>query len=116
MPNPVVHFEVQSKDSAKARAFYADLFGWKVSIEQPMDYGMIETNAQGGINGGIAPTRDNIARIAFYVEVEDLRATLTKAESLAGKTLMPPMQIPNRMWMAMFTDPDGNPVGLMKGM
>ena len=116
MPNPVVHFEVQSKDSAKARDFYADLFGWKVSVEQPMNYGMVETNATGGINGGIAQSMDSGSRITFYVQVDDLQATLTKAESLGGKTIMPPMEIPNMMWIAMFTDLDGNPVGLMKNL
>lgn len=29
MPNPVVHFEIGTKDSGRARSFYRALFGWQ---------------------------------------------------------------------------------------
>jgi len=35
---------------------------------------------------------------------------------LGGKALMPPKEIsPEIGWMAMFSDPDGNVIGLFKG-
>jgi predicted enzyme related to lactoylglutathione lyase len=39
---------------------------------------------------------------------------LRKAERLGGKTVMPPTEIPNMVTFAMFADPDGNVIGLVK--
>ena len=51
MPNPVVHFEIQAKDSKGMQEFYSQLFGWHIDDNNPMDYGMVDTHAEGGING-----------------------------------------------------------------
>jgi hypothetical protein len=49
----------------------------------------------------------------FYVSVDDLAGHLKKAQALAGKTLVPPAEIPigTFAWMQ---GPDGNTVGLWK--
>jgi predicted enzyme related to lactoylglutathione lyase len=44
--------------------------------------------------------------------VDDLPAYLTKAESLGGKTLVPPVEIPGQGSSAWFADPDGSIIGL----
>ena len=49
----------------------------------------------------------------MYVAVADLQASLDKAESLGGTTVMPATEIPGVVKMARFTDPDGNIVGLV---
>jgi len=49
----------------------------------------------------------------FYVDVEDVEAALKKAESLGGKTLVPPVNIPAGTF-AWMQDPEGNTVGLWK--
>jgi len=113
--NPVVHFEIGGKDVKKLHGFYGQLFEWKVDANNPMNYGMVNTGGGGGINGGIAPTREQQpAFVTVYVQVDDLAATLKKAESLGGKTVMPPMQVPNGPTIALFSDPEGNVVGLVK--
>ena len=114
MPNPVVHWEIHAKDAQKSREFYAKLFDWHVEYIEPMNYGVVDTHAEGGINGGIA-SADGPTRVTFYVQVDDLQAYLDKAESLGGKTIMPPTEIPNVVTMAMFSDPDGTITGLVKG-
>ena len=92
MPNPVVHFEIQVNDTEAAQEFYRKLFDWDISADNPMQYGMVDTQA-GGINGGV--TADPAApQVVIYVEVEDLQASLDRAESLGGKTLVPPREIP----------------------
>ena len=56
MGNPVVHWELMSKDPAKVSDFYAKTFGWKVSHRPEMNYRIVDTGAEGemrGINGGI---------------------------------------------------------------
>jgi predicted enzyme related to lactoylglutathione lyase len=113
MPNPVVHFEISGKDEKKLHDFYARLFDWHVSYDEKMSYATVETH-DGGINGGIGPAHD-AQRVTFYVQVPDLQAALTKAESLGGKMVMPPMEIPNVVALAQFTDPEGNLIGLVRG-
>jgi uncharacterized protein len=49
----------------------------------------------------------------FYVEVDDISAYLKRAESLGGKTIVPPVPIPTGTF-AWFADPDGNNVGLLQ--
>ncbi len=115
MPNPVVHFELTGKDPKTLRHFYTDLFDWKIDANNPMDYGLIDTGGK-GINGGIGGNGSDEAhnRVTVYVEVGDLQAALDKAEKLGGKTVMPVTVIPNAVTMAMFSDPAGNVVGLLK--
>src|SRR5712692_1731260 len=116
MAQPVTHFEVQGKDGKRLQQFYAQLFDWKIDANNPMEYGMIDTGGK-GINGGIGgngPSEEH-SRVTFYVEVSDLQAALDKAEKLGGKTLMPITEIPGAVTMAMFADPEGNTVGLIKG-
>jgi predicted enzyme related to lactoylglutathione lyase len=40
---------------------------------------------------------------------------LKKIESLGGKTVVPTTEIPNMVTFALFKDPEGNMVGLVKG-
>jgi predicted enzyme related to lactoylglutathione lyase len=116
MGNPVVHFEIGVNDSKAANKFYADLFGWKIDANNPMNYGIVDTDSPGeGIGGGISKPPDGSGPYTtFYVNVEDLQAKLDEAEKLGGKTVMPPMQVPEGPEIAMFADPDGNVVGLAK--
>ena len=74
MPNPVVHFEIQTSNADGCKKFFADLFDWHVDSNNPMNYGFVDTHTEGsGINGGIAQAESGEAnRVAFYVEVDDL--------------------------------------------
>ena len=111
MPNPVVHFEINGKDGKKLQNFYATLFEWHIDANNPMNYGMVDTHA-GGINGGVAQADQ--AGVSVFVEVDDLQAYLNKVERLGGKTVMPITVIPDMVTFAMFSDPEGNVVGLVK--
>jgi len=114
MGNKVVHFEVIGKDGKKLQEFFSGLFGWKIDANNPMSYGMVDPG-ETGIGGGIAADmQGGSGHVTFYVEVADLQATLTKAESLGGKTIMPPMPVPGGPEIAMFADPEGHVVGLTK--
>jgi predicted enzyme related to lactoylglutathione lyase len=114
MPNPVVHFEITAKDPKIVQDFYRDLFDWKVDANNEWNYGMVSTEA-GGIPGGIGGSMDGATRVAIYVQVPDLQAFLDKAVRLGGKTVMPPTEIPGAVTMAMFSDPEGNITGMIKG-
>ena len=118
MPNPVTHFEIIGKDGKKLQDFYSKLFGWHIDANNPMNYGMVDTHTPGkGIGGGVmAAGPGDSNRTTFYVEVADLAAALKKAESLGGKTVIPPSDVPGGPKIAMFTDPEGNLIGLSTGM
>ena len=115
MPNPVIHWEITGKDAPKLQQFYADLFGWNVNSDNPMNYGLVDTQTEEGINGGIANEGEAATRVTIYVQVNDLQAHLDKAESLGGKTILPPTVIPDTVTLAMFTDPEGNIMGMVTG-
>lgn len=116
MAHPVTHFEIHGKDGMKSQEFYAKLFGWNVDANNPMSYGMVAPPDGRGIGGGVAQAQDGQPRVTFYVEADDLAAMLKQAESLGGHTIMPPMDVPGGPTIALFADPDGNVIGLAKGM
>ncbi len=115
MGNPVVHFEIQSTDPTSLRPFYEDLFGWAVQVIPPMNYGIVDTNADGaGILGGIGPASPNLgARGTFYVSVPDINATLAQIEEAGGTTVIQRTEMP-QVTIAMFTDPQENLIGLVE--
>lgn len=113
MGNPVVHFEVVGADGPKLQSFYRDAFGWTVDTDNPMDYGIVDNGGE-GINGGVAASPDGTAYATFYVQVDDLQATLARIEELGGQTVMPVFEVPGGPTLAMFTDPAGNRIGLVR--
>ncbi len=116
MGSPVVHFEIACKDGEAGQSFYKELFGWKITSDNPWNYGLVDTESDTGIGGGITGVQPEMSHpgVMVYVEVEDLQATLDKAESMGGKTTMPIMEIPGMVILAHFTDPDGNIIGIVK--
>jgi predicted enzyme related to lactoylglutathione lyase len=117
MGNPVVHFEVTGKDGAALQRYYAELFGWKVTLHEPSGYRMVDTDSGGqGVGGGIMTSPTGDPMITFYVAVDDLQAALDRAEQLGGKTVLPPMDVPEGPSVAIFSDPEGNMMGLVSGM
>ena len=54
--------------------------------------------------------------VLVYVATDDVQASLAKAESLGGKTLVPKTEIPKIGWFGIFADPTGNKVGLFTGV
>jgi uncharacterized protein len=115
MANPVGWFEIVGPDHAVLQTFYSQAFDWEIDASNAMNYGMV-TAAEGGIAGGVGPSPDGSAHATFYVSVPDVQAALDKIGELGGKTIMPPMDVPDGPTIAFFSDPAGNSVGLMKGM
>jgi uncharacterized protein len=52
--------------------------------------------------------------VTFYVAVPELDATLRRVAELGGSTVVPPTEIPNMVTFAVFTDPQGHRIGLIK--
>lgn len=117
MGAPVVHWEINSNNAERLQEFYSKLFDWKVNANNPMHYGLVGAEGKVGIGGGIGqndPNQPAPAAVTFYAAVKDLHETLSKAVSLGGTIVMPVTEIPGMVTMAMFRDPDGNIIGVIK--
>jgi predicted enzyme related to lactoylglutathione lyase len=121
MGQPVVHFEITGKDAARLQSYYAQLFGWEIDANNPMGYGVIpregNVNADGiGIGGGISGGPEGYqGHVTFYVEVPDVEAALQKAVDLGGTRMMGPEKVMEDVEIGLFIDPEGHPIGLIKG-
>ena len=121
MGQAVVHFEVVGKDGEKLQRYYAELFGWNVNADNPMQYGMVDAKdnrsmtGDNGIGGGIGQGPDGYeGHVTFYVAVPDVEEALQKAESLGGTRVMGPESIMDMVELGQFKDPEGNVIGLVK--
>ncbi len=114
MGNPVVHFEVTGPDDEPLVKFYGELFGWATRTVPGVGYTLIDTKSGTGTNGGIGKNQNGEAWTTFYVGVDDPQGVLDKAESLGAKTVLPVTEMPGMVTLALFTDPDGLLVGLVK--
>ena len=113
MGQPVVHFEVQGNDRQALARFYGQLFDWQMNDVSDMNYTMVETGGDGGINGGIGATPEGAPGGAtFYVGSDDVAGTLSKVQELGGRTVAGPMDMPGGRKWALFADPEGHVIGL----
>jgi len=115
--HPIVHIEIPAKKAEEAGKFYADLFDWKIEADPTYNY--VQFQAEGGPGGGFVEVGQSGMPVPYkpdsllvYVSTDDIDATLAKAESLGGKTLLPKTEIPHVGWWAVFSDPTGNRIGL----
>lgn len=114
MKHPVVWFEVMGKDASKTQRFYGELFDWKIDADNPMKYGIVAHEGAEGIPGGVGErSGQNQHGVTFYVQSRDLEGSLKRAESLGGEVVLEPAMLPGGGRIALFSDPEGNIVGLV---
>ena len=112
---PVVHFEIHGTNATEITTFYSEVFEWTVNADNPMNYGLVETNEEGkGIAGGICSS-EMAPTVLVYIQVDDPQGYLDKVEAAGGQTILPVTEIPGAITMAIFEDPAGNKIGLVKG-
>ena len=118
MPNPVVYFEIAGKDVKELNDFYSSVFGWETEVEPNSGTYSVVSSPEPGIPGHLFPVTEEMGFnnwVTFYIEVDDIQAYLDKAESLGGKTCIPPQDIPGNMGsFAMLLDPSKNYIGIYK--
>jgi predicted enzyme related to lactoylglutathione lyase len=117
MGQPVVHWELMSKDPAKVSAFYEKIFDWKIQHRPELNYRIVETGGKGGINGGILkPDREGPwpGNMTMYILVDDLAAYRKKIVAAGGEIHVEEQEVPGMGWLTLFTDPEGRMMGLWK--
>ena len=112
MPHPVIHAEIRSNDPDTTRQFFADLFDWKVASEGAFPgYTFIDTGVEGGTYVAISPRQSADDEVLFFVGVEDVAATLQRAEELGGTIIQSAQQVPGTSF-GVFADAQGHKVGV----
>jgi predicted enzyme related to lactoylglutathione lyase len=119
MANPVVHFEIIGKDGEKTKQFFADLFGWSINSDNPMNYGLVDpglNDESRGVAGGIGGAMGGSeGYVTVYVQVDDVETALAKAESLGGTRVFGPETIMGGLTIGLFTEPEGKTIGVLHG-
>ncbi|MFC5476858.1 VOC family protein [Massilia suwonensis] len=118
-----VHFEIHATQPQALIDFYSSLFGWSFSKFHTGEYWMINTgpDSQPGINGGLLPRPGPIPgptaspnAFVITIDVENLDASMAKAQGGGAVLCVPKMAIPKVGWLAYFKDPNGNIFGMMQ--
>ena len=115
MPNAFVHVELNTTDVAKAKAFYSQLFDWKLE-DVPMGpdstYTLIK--AAQGPGGGMMqhPIPGAPSNWLAYVGVDDIHAATSKARSLGANILKDVSEVPGMGWFSIMLDPTGAAIAL----
>lgn len=116
MANPFVHVELNTNDTAKAKAFYSKMFDWKME-DIPMDWGTYTMIGVGdGTGGGLMknPIPNAPSSWLSYVLVDDIEAATKKAKSLGATVCKDVTEVPDMGWLSIISDPTGAMLGLWK--
>ena len=109
--------ELMTSDSAAAKAFYRKLLGWEME-EMNME-NMIYTvvKADGDGIGGIMSIPPEASGTpphwAAYITVDNVDQTANSAETLGGKIMVAPQDIPGVGRFAVIQDPQGAVISLI---
>ena len=115
MSNPFVHLELCTQDTAAAKTFYTELFGWSFT-DNDMGGGMIYSTFKpdSGPGGGLFTMPGVPIAWLAYVGVDDIHVATEKAKSLGATIYRGPHEIPNIGWMTILADPTGATIALFQ--
>lgn len=128
--NKVQHFEIPADDTARARAFYEKIFGWKTT-DWPMadaapyiglHTGPVDENNKimetGFINGGMFQRGQDfpITAPTVAVVVDDIDATIEKVKNEGGSVHMEKKNVGGMGLYAYIKDTEGNIIGVWQNI
>lgn len=102
--------DLASSDPEASRAFYSNLFGWRVEVNPDPQYGGYGLAKLGGQDvAGIGPKMMPEAPTAWtiYVGTVDAAALAAKVNAAGGAVVAPPMAVGDQGTMTVFQDPSG---------
>ena len=114
MSHTICHLEIPTTDVKRSGEFYKKLFGWDIDYSWGANYAIFNTG-EGKLTGGGLDSSEqtrSIGSIIIYILVDDIDTMLEKAAKLGAKKVKEKTEIPNVGWCGLFTDLDGNTVGL----
>ncbi len=104
-------------DVDSAISFYTEVIGWEIEeMEMPQNkYYVLKTDGVpvGGIMGKPEGSEQLPDHWGTYITVNDVDATLEKAEAAGGKAVYPPMDVPGVGRMCAIADRSGAVVSII---
>jgi predicted enzyme related to lactoylglutathione lyase len=116
--NTLAHFAINADDIDRARAFYENVFGWKMSAWGPPGFYMID-NKESPVFGALQSRRQLVPgtrTVGFEctIGVPSIDATERKVLANGGKVLLERSVIVGVGTLMFFQDPEGNLFGAMQ--
>jgi predicted enzyme related to lactoylglutathione lyase len=108
---PVVHLELHSGDLEHARAFYAELCGWRAERIEARHGSYLALELGRGLGGGIVECKTARPLWLPYVEVPEVDAATDRARLLGASVLLEPREGPAG-WRSVVATPAAGEVAL----
>jgi predicted enzyme related to lactoylglutathione lyase len=109
---PVVHLELHTRDLERARAFYADLLGWRPerisAAGAAASYLALDMGSR-RFGGGIVECATERPVWLPYVEVPEVHAVTERAHELGAAVLLAPREGPAG-WRSVVESPAGGEI------
>jgi hypothetical protein len=115
-PGEFFWMDLFTTDRRAAAGFYRDLAGYQVDERQFSELTRLVLASQGYARAGIAPLPDEVDRPGWlpYVLVDDVRATLQRAQQAGGALLVEPAPELLDGRLAVLSDPSGGVIGILQ--
>jgi predicted enzyme related to lactoylglutathione lyase len=115
MPAAVRHVAINAEDTARARAFYETVFGWKFQPWGPPGfYNTRDPGVIAAVQGRRRIENHEMPGMEITFGVDDLDATIAAIEANGGTVLMRPYHIETVGRLIFFRDTEGNIAGAMQ--
>lgn len=114
MGNPVVHWELWSRNPDHVSEFYSNVFGWEIQPTPQLNYRYVDTLTEEGIKGGIIQPEEGPlpGNMTFYISVDDLAGYREKIVEAGGEIIVEEVEVPGMGSFSLFKDPEGRVVGI----
>jgi predicted enzyme related to lactoylglutathione lyase len=116
-PGKFVWAELHTADTTGATKFYTGVFGWTAAaVDQPRAAYTVLSNGNhpvAGVRQRYASATPHAARWINYIAVTDIGAALSIIAKAGGVVRAPARDFPQIGSLAIFTDNEGAPVGLI---
>jgi predicted enzyme related to lactoylglutathione lyase len=110
-----VWIDLSSSDVDRAQEFYGTVFGWAFESAGPDYGGYVNASKDGMPVAGLMrndPQWNAPDGWTTYFHTADIHAAANAATAAGGTSCVEPMEVPEKGWMAMGTDPSGAAYGL----
>ena len=114
MSDGIVHIEIPVKDLEKTPNFYSKIFGWELTPIPDLDYVIFTADGAGTSGAFVKPSIHAVGGVIAYIQVDNIEEKLDEIAENGGTKQSGVEDVGDAGWFALFTDPDGNALGLWK--
>jgi uncharacterized protein len=110
----LVWFEIPADNPTRAKAFYNQLFGWKMNpLPHMADYWHMDTGGpEASPDGGLMKRMHPDHTITNYIKVPSVTRFMAKVQKLGGSICKPKTAVPGMGYLAICQDTENNTFAL----